>query len=510
MQHLRSPDLASAEDFLAFVALGREFPHHPDTAQAVFHALVRCEAYTVFADVFAAYQKIPHSCADSKSKLILQMPLGWYTTAPAAMVHAFAGVQPHSVEILAPTPEEDGYFLVPDDVHDCLRAMLSSDTTALVELAINGSINEPHGVAEAFADSKLQSIEFGWKDDGVPDLADMDNYHILANGLKHCRTLTHIGINHPHFFALHTAIADFSIQGPQLTSVSFNLGPDRPVYYPYRAGKMQIRDFMLEIAKFETLTSVTGNAQLYGGANLAAVFIEPLTGHKALTTLEIEGGLNLPVDKQTLEVVPMVAGLSVSCAALRHFKWAEGELSGDVIEEMRDYLRRGGDLAMAGASNAVTKAMANPAFRLESLTLNGLPFATGVLNAFFAALKNNTTLRHLDLSRCQLDLRSTTILLESLKSNTTLETITLPEEYDDYYLSTRDGNVHGFEPKEPDDDKPRGFKLKFAKKTTAASRALAAAEFAQLQGHANQLFAAIATHNRRARNAATAMETRVV
>ena len=511
VQHLPPLGLEKAEDFLAFVALGVEFPHNPDTAQAVFQELIRCEAYTVFADVFEAYRQIPPLGADGgaalqKSTLVLQMPHEWGIAAPAAMLNAFAKVQVQRVEILPPpSDDDDGYFTVSLELQNCLLALLEPATTVLTELAVNASMDDPRDVAMAFENSKLQSIEFGWLDDGMPDVEDMENYQVLAEGLSHCRTLTHIGIHHPHFFALHTAIADFSPHGPQLESVSFNLGADHPVVLPHRADKMQIRDFMREVGQFETLTTVTGKAHVFGGANLAAAFIEPLSGHKALTTLEIEGGLSLPVDQQTLEVLPMVAGFSVSCPSLRHFKWVEGELRGEAGEDMRKFTRSGGDLAMTEASNALAMAMAKPGFRLESLTLNGLPFSSGVLNAFFASLKHNTTLRHLDLSHCHLDLRSTLILLEALKTNTTLETITLSEEFDDYYLSTRDGNVHGFLSNEPEsdeyEDNPTGFTLAFAEDATDASRALAFAEFAELESHANQLFAAIAERNRRFKTA---------
>lgn len=503
-------DHAAVEDFLGFVATGKQFPHDLATATFVFNELIRCEAYAAFVDVFAAYNQIQKSTAEAdgtpfKSLLVLELPADWKPTAPIAMSRAFEQVRAQRVVVNPPPETEDDYFMVPEAVHDCLIALLEAGTT---ELVINGTIFEPDGLAEAFEESRLRSVEFGWVSSETPDEQDVASYAMLADGLAACKTLTHIGVNHAALLELHTSMGKFPFNGPPLETVGIALDSEHPIASAQHDDSIEIRAFMQAVGQVPSVTTVTANAMVSGGDNLKAAFIEPLIGHKALTRLEITGGLSLPVSQDTLETLPMVASMSVSCDSLTHFKWAEGTLTKTAGEAMSDFVRlAGGDLDMVMPSSALATALASPNFRLQSLTLNGLPFAPGILNALFAALKDNKTLKVLDLSSCYIDLASTAILMDALKTNTTLETILLPDQFDDYYLRTSDGRVHGFMHNDPDsedsEDPPEGFELYFGDDVDQDARTLAFETFNPLKDHANGLFEALAARNRRAQSVAT-------
>ncbi|WP_137920203.1 hypothetical protein [Hydrogenophaga sp. 2FB] len=194
---LHLQDHAAVEDFLGFVATGKQFPHDLATATFVFNELIRCEAYAVFVDVFSAYNQIQESAAEAdgtpfKSSWVLELPADWKPTSPLEMIEA------------------------------------------------------------------------------------------------------------------------------------------------RRTGPGELRDA--------------------GGR---------------------PGGLQ-------------------NAHAHRHFKWTEGLPSRTAGEAMSDFVRlAGGDLDMVMPSRSLATALASPNFRLESLTFHGLPFAPGILNALFAALKDNKTLKHL-------------------------------------------------------------------------------------------------------------------
>lgn len=514
------PERARVEDFLGYVALGIEFPYHPNDEQPVYNDLIQVEAYDCLREVFAAFNQIawPNTHEDARPdpfKLVLQLPHDWAPRSPLRMIEAFKQLPAQRVVIFPQPSDAESYYWVCDGAHDCLLAMLESGTGSLVELAIHGTMEDPHGVADAFEDSKLQSIEFGWMDEkNPPDDEDMESYRILAQGLASCSTLTHIDIAHPAFFSLHTVIKDFPSNGPKLSSVSFDLALHQPVKASPWDRNMQVRDFIEAVGDFPTLSTVVGNACIADGESLRANFIEPLTGHEGLTRLEIVGGLSLPTDAMTLNVLPMVAALGTSCACFTHFGWVEDDLALEAGDNMRAFIRAGGDLDMAAPCANLAASMTASTFLLQSLTFNGQPLASGVLNTFFALLKHNTTLWYLNLDRCHTDLRSALILMDVLKTNTALKTVILSTHYDDYYFVASDSNVYGFlqndleSDHDADDDDPEGFTLTFGEGVTDAERALALKEFAELESEANQLFDTLRAHNLRGqREMATASAT---
>ncbi|WP_201451515.1 hypothetical protein [Hydrogenophaga sp. BPS33] len=503
---LPSSALPRVEALLRFIAIGTEYPYQKNDEQQVYDDLIRSEAHNIFLEVFAAFNQItwpdtPEGDRPDPFKLVLQQAHDWDPILPNLMIEALEDLPVRRLVLFPERADANSYYWLPKAVNNFLSALLTSERSSLTEIVFNGVLEAPDKVARAFAQSRLQAIEFGWMEQQAPDEEEMEHYRTLARGLADCSTLTHIHVSHPSFFALHTQIDEFPSTGPQLSSVGWDLDPQYPVSIDYGQPHLQpqYQEFMWTVREFATLKTVSVEASVANGESLNEVFIKPLTGHAALAQLTIVGESVLPTDPTTLSVLPLVASLSASCPCLTQFEWSEGELPQEAGDNLREFQRAGGDLAMAGPCAALAHAMAAPTFGLQSITFNGGVVLTSILGTLVSSLQHNKTLWYLNLDRCHTSLRSALALVNMLQTHTTLKHVVLSQEHDDYYFETSDGNIHGFRTMESDsdDDQPQDFTLSFAEELTDAQRALALKEFGELEGEANQLFARLRAHNLR-------------
>lgn len=498
--------LPRVEALLRFIAIGTEYAYQKNDEQQVYDDLIRSEAHNIFLEVFAAFNQItwPDNTEGDRPdpfKLVLQQAHDWKPVLPLVMAEALEDLPVRRLVLFPERSDANAYYWLPKAAKDVLFTLLTSKRSLLTELVINGVMEAPDKVARAFAKSRLQSIEFGWMERKAPDEDEMEHYRTLARGLADCSTLTHIHLSHPSFFALHTQIDEFPSTGPKLSSVGWDLDPQYPVSIAYGQAHLQpqYQEFMWTVREFATLKTVSVEASVADGESLNEVFIKPLTGHAALAQLTIVGDSVLPTDPTTLSVLPLVASLGASCPCLTQFEWSEGEHPQQAGDNLREYQRAGGDLAMAGPCAALARDMAAQTFGLQSWTFNGGVLLSSILGTLVTSLQHNTTLWYLNFDRCHTPLRPALALVEMLKTHTALKHVVLSTQHDDYYFETSDGHIHGFRYMESDsdDDQPQDFTLSFAEDVTDAQRALALKEFGELEGEANQLFARLQAHNLR-------------
>ncbi len=127
------------------------------------------------------------------------------------------------------------------------------------------------------------------------------------------------------------------------------------------------------------------------------------------------GGIDRP---ENLEALSQVLLFAAACPSLTHFTWDVGAWETNhrgfvrfVHAAMKAANRPenqtiGEFLKMPKAVQDIARAFANPAFRLQSLTLAGLPVPTVLLLALMDALKTNPTMQHFSVFNCIVGLRA--------------------------------------------------------------------------------------------------------
>ncbi len=190
-------DPSKARALLEGIAQGKAQPD--EAAQCVFSDLIAHDAHALFVEVFTAHNELQQARAqaegkDFKSRLMLQLPSGWKTSAPAAMAQAFTRVR---VDLLGVRRAPGSTAPASEAVCSAIAAMLKFGTSALW---LQGALDEPLLVANAIAASEhLQVIALEDPQLGRPlDAHEGDSHHILiARGLTRCASLKRVGLHHP-------------------------------------------------------------------------------------------------------------------------------------------------------------------------------------------------------------------------------------------------------------------------------------------------------------------------
>ncbi|MDO9434470.1 hypothetical protein [Hydrogenophaga sp.] len=203
-------DPAKARAFLEGLAQG--LAQDTETAQAVFNDLIAHDAHGLFADVFTAHHQFQEAryAADRqvfKSSLMLRLPVGWKTGAPAAMEQAFSRIRVDRLAILRPPASaESAKAEAPlsakgasasEPVCSAIAAMLKFGTS---ELWLQGALDAPLVVADAIATSRhLKSIAL--EDPHLERPLDLTECHshqrLIARGVVRSTSLTHVGLHQP-------------------------------------------------------------------------------------------------------------------------------------------------------------------------------------------------------------------------------------------------------------------------------------------------------------------------
>ena len=188
-------DPSKARALLEGIAQGRAQPD--EAAQWVFSDLIAHDAHALFVEVFTAHNELLQTQAEGKdfqSRLMLQLPSGWKTSAPAAMEQAFSRVR---VDLLAVMRAPGSTEPASEAVCTAIAAMLKFGTSALW---LQGALEEPLLVANAIATSvHLQVIALEDPQLGRPlDAREVNSHYILiARGLVRSTSLRRIGLHRP-------------------------------------------------------------------------------------------------------------------------------------------------------------------------------------------------------------------------------------------------------------------------------------------------------------------------
>ncbi len=522
---LSEPTVAAT--FVESVAKGLAHAVGASTAQAVFNDLIAHEAYELFADVFTAYHS--HSPSrESPSSLTLCLPADWVCTAEGERNAAFGRIKVQRLEVVRPqmAPGKDAdstaraHRLTPVSAAACDCAVTLLQAGRTTELVVHGVLASPGAVAEAMAANPLVSVELGDTSPLVLELTapEQQTYKTLLSNLAVCRTLKHLTLGHAELANLHGVIGAFLKDGgPKLTSVKL-IGREFEVELPDQDDEDEApdgadanggkRDCMVEIlpfvrvmARIHTLTTLTVHAFANNVESLSAAFLEPLKGHPSLTQLDVIRRGELRVDMRNKMALPRVIAFAETCPSLTHFTWAAGTLvlsAGELMqmemamspEALMQHVVKKMAIALGVEpsellSHAKPRAEAVSKFRLQSLTLIGMPFTPAAIEVFFKSLcLKNSPLEHVDFSGGYMDVLAVLGLMKQLPSMEMLKTFLIPDKAAAFYFRSGkyihglDGNAPGAGLKHPQDRET--FRLKLARYVDNAAKKMAEAAFAEL------------------------------
>lgn len=239
----------------------------------VFNDLIEHEAYALFLDVFAAYNKIQQSqaCAIGKAFktwLVLELPAEWVPIAQNSMVEAFRQVKVDQLIVKRPGTKVAGkeenphdrvidvcFRPIPSAASLCIQAMLQAENGPS-ELAVYGILEDCKLVTKAIADSKLESMDLGdtlgndemdalanritaeiaaaAEEQGLEvdeleeeagkaleamDVQELESYGELLRGMVGCSTIKHLVLGRTELIHCHPALEKFQKAGGQLSSI---------------------------------------------------------------------------------------------------------------------------------------------------------------------------------------------------------------------------------------------------------------------------------------------------
>ena len=136
-------------------------------------------------------------------------------------------------------------------------------------------------------------------------------------------------------------------------------------------------------------------------------------------------------------------------------------------------------------SHAWPRAGVVPRFRLQRLTLTGMPFTPAAIEVFFKSLcLKNSPLEHVDFSGGYMDLLAVLELMQKLQDMGMLKTFLIPDKASAFYFRSGtyihglDGNALGTGLNHPQDRET--FRLKLARYCDNAAKKMAEAAFAEV------------------------------
>lgn len=459
-------------------------------AHCAFNELIRLEEYAAFVEAFALYNDIQRRHAEAngepyQTQLVLEMRADWEAYDKEAMIAAFSAVEAQMVVVLC--PPSSGELPIPADISDCIVALLQAGTQ---ELYVEGPLEAAEPVAQAFANSQLTAIALSQKsvDYNEPeDVAEtrFQSHSLLMAGLVDCRTLRHLTIGDEGLLTLNATLSRFLHGGgPALTTVELSH------VMMLHSNHGALVDFMETLAQIPTLSALNAFVFVRDGQHLTDVFLDPFRHHPSLTKLEIDGNYRQDAEQRNTTVLPDVITFAHTCPQLTTFAWRCGDFSDEAGDFMTALIEEGGDLFSQAGLRAMQRAMVDPGFKLENLTLERNFFTPLVARTFCRALARNFSLRDLNFKRCFFDVEAVLIdLMAALQTNSTLANIHLNGEHKYFYFTLSNGRVIGFVRNPPGGaQKADGFTLKIDEEVDPELYAQAMAEFANLKPLSKTVF----------------------
>lgn len=437
---LTNPPTAMARRVLNLIDMG-VLPGASE-AQDAFSTLILNGDIDVFLDVFEAYnsqfKKIWDTGHDStqpfQSTLTLKFPARWEPPNELAFLLALEKIRVDALKVAAHSDASEASV----SACRCLAKLLAQG--GVTELCLGTPLALPSEVVHAIQVGGVRSIELSHASGPTSD-QDLKSYEALASSLNKCHSLEKLSLKLPPVL-LATLGTCFEASGcPPLKSLNLHMGA-APVDVE---GLKRVQWFMHVMAT----QCVTFEELAFGGTGFDAddmeeAIFKPMNGHKSLVHLDIFGGIGTVPKQVTLTVPLMVAALSASCPTLTHVKWRSGWGTldaGAIMDAFKQLLD--GDLNMPEVSAAMKQWLVNPACPLRSVEFEDIPLASGVMDAWFAAMAENMSIRELMLRGCCIPLPSTVVLMTSLQKNKTLHTLVLPADVGRYWLATRSGRIFG-------------------------------------------------------------------
>lgn len=448
-KHIYLADFPRVLDMLNEIARGT-FSRHDDIAvQAVFNTLILHKEFTIFVEVFKAYNEaviLQHEWSQShpnamaverfrspfKSTLTLDLPEDWSLDSQKEMEEAFQRIRVDRLIVLAPRAP---HGFASNDVCTAVATLLK--TGKPTELIVHGCLRSPETVADALAQSSLHSIELGgegWAGSFVNTARE------LTKGLAHCPTIRNLTLNHTGLVSLHKEVAALAskLQTVKLLGEASTQSTE--------LDRSELISFVHAVASLPKLSECVLTANVGGAADLQDAFLAPFKGHSKLAKLEINGPNRYTSVIEEQKALPVLLDFSLTCPKLKHLQW------GGLLDRFSAKQEMTGSLSgVPGADTVLTvvsmikKAIRNPQFKLDSLTLNGSPVWDEVIFALMDELKANKSIVQLNLLHNMLSLRAMSRAIWMVNEHNSQRSLMVDGDARSFYVNPHD--VHAAEEK---------------------------------------------------------------
>lgn len=403
-------------------------------AADVFDQLIRWEKFDLLVEVFNRHHDIQQRQATLrgeaepyKTSLTFAKPAEWDPDPGLLekMCDAFRRIRVDTLEILSFYPDA----MASTAMSRCILAFLEGGTTSLT---IDTALSEPHLVADALADAPLTTLRLGvaYQPNHRPPEQHLDSHRVLLSALARSHTLETLYLGHAALTSLHEAFALYDGRhGAPLKAIELKAHPVEPSSPGNDIDRTRCVSAIRSLASVAKLEVQTGELDL---ESLRDIYLTPLSGHQQLTRLELlsERGSRIAGDARFL---PELARFAVTCPSLTHFHASINASAHMLVSALNTRVRMGEDIDPATSVHALKQTLNGKVLPLQSLKLRGFYLSAGLLNALFAMVTPDGPLRslkHLDLSGCLLDLRTTVVDgSAALTKSRSLETIQLPSPY---------------------------------------------------------------------------------
>ncbi len=458
LAHLRSLNRrcppADLNTLLETLADGTVYSHYGGRNEVrEFMQMLYHGDYELFIETFRLFSELHHEAAEMageapfESSLKLAMPPHWNPS----LVELHAALSQVKVDRLTVFPSHCAASSeVPVAVCLCVATLLNTGTT---ELSLSGDLAEPDVIAHAVSTSRLRWIEFA-DDAAQPSAHRVESSRKILTALGRCATLKHLCIGPPELMALHLIVNSFQRNGgPQLHSVGVGLRTAHAkrsttdVDAPENSANFLA--FMNMVGQIPTLSVCRlRDVQFQNTDSLQKHVLTPLAQNLSLTTLDIEGTIGEATTQARILAPAQLVALKNRCPSLSFLRCDFGyaSLTGVQIHDdpsgwtIDHHLQQGGSLTHGDATLAMAQAVAHPGFNLASLSMHGMHITPEAGKILFGAIAHNKSLKHLDLTRCFIELASMEHLIAALEVNDSIEFLSLPLDLWEYYWL-----VHGLQ-----------------------------------------------------------------
>ncbi len=485
---LANPRVAES---LADLACGKDWRKDWDDF-SLLDTLIACGAFKVFAEVFVADVEIQRTdwqrdwpSEPFTSKYVLFVPL---ENQPdyAALALALEGIQVDAVQVVQQRTNDDNLsfemLAMPGAVSKCIASLLKAGAK---ELHLYGTLSAPEVVAEAMVGSQLEVVVFERSENNARNLCPQDfvGYRVLAEGLSQCPKLKHLKVQNGRLLdprvQLVKALENLAQQaahplesirfdGRAQTNVCDEVGDSTLIDAHLRRSWWEDESEQCALIaglapRFPKLSVFDAHVCIASAHTLYEKILLPLSGHPALTALNIRSVGHFAVSGDNMKMIPKLFTFACSCPNLTHLACVgdddDDDHDGDSrLRELQVYLDEGGDIDQTDEIDTLVRQVKSRNLALQYFCLGGTTQPARLVAALFGALSENTSLRYVDLTENLLALMSTPDLFEEWRrelmgvpssgeptagTSLAMDVFLLPYVFEAYYLVCH-GRVHGF------------------------------------------------------------------